>query len=121
MREMNTMRKRMIIAVAVFCGIAAWPASGQVNYHRAQQAGKVWERKQNEANRKQRAKARGARQQQKRGPLSAKERAAALAANRADYNRLVRSVGKKNADRWLEFKARAPRPASSAKAVRKRR
>jgi hypothetical protein len=118
--EMNTMKKQILIALGVFYGMGAWPASGQVDYHRAQQAGKVWERKQGDAIRERRAKERRSGRAVKQRPVSAAERASALRANRAAYDRLVRSVGRKNADRWLDFKVRAARRASSGNAGRKR-
>lgn len=42
-------------------------------------------------------------------PLTASDRATALTANRADYEKLLNSVGKRNADRCLDFKARRER------------
>lgn len=91
----------------------ATPAVAQgVDYHRAQQAGKVWGDKIDENNR-QNAAARNARTNSEGvrydAPLTAADRATALAANRADYDKLLNSVGRKNADRWLDFKARRAR------------
>lgn len=101
--------------VACVLTLAAAPAAAQgVDYHRAQQAGKVWRDRADENNRRDAAA--GKRRTNSAGvaydaPLTAADRAAALAANRADYQRLHDSVGKKNADRWLDFKARAARAA----------
>jgi hypothetical protein len=89
------------------------PAHAQgVDYHKGQQAGKVWDDKVGENNRRA-AQARNA-QRNSQGvrydaPLTQRDREAALSANRAAYQRLHGSVGKKNADRWLDFKARALR------------
>ena len=92
---------------------AAIPASAQgVDYHKAQQAGKVWgdkiseNNRQSAADRNARVNSEGVRYD---APLTASDRAAALAANRVEYQRLLNSVGKKNADRWLDFKARRDR------------
>ena len=95
--------------------IAATSVSAQaqgVDYHKAQQAGKVWGDKVSENNRRN-AAARNARVNSQGvrydAPLTAADRQAALAANRAQYQKLLNSVGKKNAERWLEFKARSHR------------
>ncbi|MFT4934711.1 MAG: hypothetical protein ACI9LT_001397 [Pseudoalteromonas distincta] len=83
-----------------------------VDYHKAQQAGKVWEDKQDE-NIRERARARQTRVNSQgvayNAPLSAADRERFLAANRADYDRLMRSVGRKNADKWLDIRARQER------------
>ena len=89
------------VAAFMIAGTAV-PASAQgVDYHRAQQAGKVWGDKINENNR-QNAAARNARTNSQGvrydAPLTASDRATSLAANRADYDKLLNSVGKKNAD-----------------------
>lgn len=91
-----------LLPLAVSALALATPVHAQgVDYQKAQQAGKVWERKQAERNLQQN-------RQRDRRPATAAERARFLAnpANRADYNRLVRSVGTANADRWLQLKAR---------------
>lgn len=111
------MKKATPGLLAVMTGLMiacpAIPASAQgVDYHKAQQAGKVWGDKINENNR-QKAAARNARRNSQGirydAPLTASDRATALAANQADYRKLLNSVGKKNADRWLDFKARRAR------------
>lgn len=96
------MRWRMIAAFAAAASAAA-PAAAQVDYHKAQQAGKVWERKSGQNDR------RGPRRPVDNRPITAAERSAALTRHRADYDRLVRSVGTDNADKWLGFKVRQMR------------
>ncbi len=100
-------------AAAIMIAGTAIPARAQgVDYHRAQQAGKVWGDKIDENNR-QGAAARNARTNSQGvrydAPLTASDRATSLTANRADYDELLNSVGKKNAERWLDFKARRER------------
>lgn len=101
------------LSIAGLATLVAQPLGAQgVDYHKSQQAGKVWGDKIAENNRRA-AQSRNARRNSQGvrydAPLTERDRAAALAANRADYQRLYDSVGKKNADRWLDFKARAMR------------
>lgn len=101
------------IMAGVVIACTATPARAQsVDYHKAQQAGKVWGNKIDENNRRN-AAAKNARKNSKGvrydAPLTASDRATALAANRARYQKLLNSVGKKNADRWLDFEARRVR------------
>lgn len=100
-------------ACLAMLALAPADANAQVDYHRAQQAGKVWERKNDERNRQQRV--RGDRRNSEGvpfdAPLTDADRAWTLSqgSNRADYERLRRSVGRDNAERWLELTARQAR------------
>lgn len=103
----------LALAVLTLWAPVAEQASAQaVDYHKAQQAGKVWERKQGDRARQQ------SRQRNQKAnsegvaygaPLTASDLERARRANRQDYERLMRSVGQKNAEKWLEFKARKER------------
>lgn len=100
------------IALATCIAAFAAPAAAQVNYHSAQQAGKVWGDKVSDNIREERAG--DQRRVNSKGiaydaPLTAADRSLALAENRAGYDRLVDSVGEANAERWLAFKARQAR------------
>ncbi|WP_191060407.1 hypothetical protein [Geminicoccus harenae] len=101
----------LIIAMS-FAAVPSMVQAQGVDYHKAQQAGKVWERKQAENNRNQ-ARSRQTSVNSEgiayNAPLSMADREEFLAANRPDYDRLVQSVGRKNADRWLEMRARQER------------
>lgn len=105
---------RPALLAAALALAASLPVTAQVNYHQAQQAGKVWGDKIGENNR-QAARERNARKNSEGvrydAPLTAADLAAARTASRADYDRLVDSVGPKNANRWLEFEARKIRAA----------
>ena len=100
--------------LAFMMALACWapmPAAAQgVDYHKAQQAGKVWERKQLERSREGR---RGDRTNSQGveydAPLTDADLEATRRNNPGAYEKLERSVGKKNADRWLEMKARIER------------
>lgn len=102
-------KKFIFITLLSAAWIAPSVAQAQVNYHQAQQAGKVWGDKIGENNR-QDAKARNAKKNSQGirydAPLTTADMEAAKARKPADYQRLYDSVGKKNADRWLEFEAR---------------
>lgn len=92
--------------------LACWgpaPAVAQAfDCHKAQQAGKVWERKMDLG-----GNGRGDRTNSQGVPYDAALTEADLAATRRNnpgaYEELVRSVGTKNADRWLDMKARIER------------
>ena len=107
------MRPIPLLIVATSFAVMPLIAQAQgVDYHKAQQAGKVWERKQTENNR-ERARSRQTSMNSEgiafNAPLSRADRERFLAANRPGYDRLVRSVGRSNADRWLEMRARQER------------
>lgn len=100
------MRRSFAFALLATLSIPGTSAQAQgVNYIQAQQAGKVWGDKISENNRKAAAQGRGMDQ---RAPTPA-ELNAARALHRSDYDRLVNSVGTKNADKWLDWRARADR------------
>lgn len=109
------MHKSGVAAGVVLATVLACPAGlhAQVDYHKAQQAGKVWRDRNAENVRKARADERGARVNSEGvpydAPLTDADRDLARSLHRADYDRLVRSVGKDNAERWLEFTARRVR------------
>jgi hypothetical protein len=101
----------LIVAMS-FAAVPSLVQAQGVDYHKAQQAGKVWERKQDENNRK-RARARQTSVNSEgiayNAPISKADRDRVLAVNRPAYDRLVRSVGRDNAERWLEMSARIER------------
>lgn len=108
-----TMKLVIGLSIAALATLVAQPVRAQgVDYHKSQQAGKVWGDKIDENNRRE-AKSRNARRNSEGvrydAPLTQRDRADAMAAERAEYQKLYDSVGKKNADRWLDFKARAMR------------
>jgi hypothetical protein len=109
------MRKSPIATSVLLAAVVVVPHGlhAQVDYHKAQQAGKVWSDRNAENVREARAKERGARVNSQGvaydAPLTDADRALARSLNQADYDRLVRSVGKDNAERWLEFTARRVR------------
>lgn len=94
------MRNTITCALTACMAFTTVPALAQVDYHKAQQAGKAWERKQG-SNR--------ARASADRRPATRTEMDRARARHRSEYDRLIRSVGTKNADLWLGFKARQMR------------
>lgn len=106
------MRAIPLLIAATSLAIPSVAGAQGVDYHKAQQAGKVWGDKLDENNR-QRARARQASVNSEgvayNAPITAADRDRFLAANRADYDRLLRSVGRKNADKWLEIRARQER------------
>jgi len=109
------MRKSNIGTGVVLAAVLVFPDGlhAQVDYHKAQQAGKVWRDRNAENVRKARADERGARVNSQGvaydAPLTDADRVLARNLYRADYDRLVRSVGRENAERWLEFTARRVR------------
>lgn len=109
------MRKSNIAIGLVLAAILALPDAlhAQVDYHKAQQAGKVWRDRNAENVRKARADERRTRVNSQGvaydAPLTDADRSLARDLYRADYDRLVRSVGRDNAERWLEFTARRVR------------
>ena len=108
------MRIQIIATGVALTALLAIPAElhAQVDCHKAQQAGKVWRDRNAENIRKSRADARnGGGRVNSRGlaydaPLTDADRSHARTRHQEDYDRLVRSVGRDNADRWLEFTAR---------------
>lgn len=85
------------------------PAVAQaVDYHKAQQAGKVWERKMELGRNGQRDRT-NSQGVPYDAPLTEADLAITRRNNPGSYEELVRSVGTKNADRWLEMKARIDR------------
>ncbi|MBT2245882.1 hypothetical protein JQK15_20430 [Sphingobium sp. BHU LFT2] len=72
-----------------------------VNYHSAQQAGKVWGDKMEVDTRD-------------RKPATTAELNAARVRHAAEYNRLLESVGRKNAERWLGMQAQQDRRERTA-------
>ncbi len=106
------MRIPIIATGVALAAVLAIPAElhAQVDYHKAQQAGKVWRDRNDENIRKARAEERGDRKNSQGiaydAPLTDADRSYVRAMHQADYDRLVRSVGRDNADRWLEFTAR---------------
>jgi hypothetical protein len=106
-------------AMAWMCGLAmvattAWlaprtAAAQAVDYHRAQQAGKVWERKQLDIDSGQAEDAPNSQGIAYDAPLTPEDLQITRRNNPGAYEELERSVGKKNADRWLDMKARIER------------
>lgn len=86
------------------------PAIGQIDYHSGQQDRKVWERKQFDrkldGTKKNDRNSAGVAYQD---PISPQDLERSMQVYRSNYQKLVRSVGKKNADRWLEMKTRIDR------------
>ncbi|MBT2245881.1 hypothetical protein JQK15_20425 [Sphingobium sp. BHU LFT2] len=103
-----TMHAAAIVALATTGSfLTPVPAVAQgVDYHKAQQAGEVWQRKQAENNRRA-VERQGS--DAYHAPLARGERLVALVKYRDRYNRMVSSVGQKNADSWLGGMARADR------------
>jgi hypothetical protein len=99
---------RFIPFLIVATAFAATPSITQaqgVDYHKAQQAGKVWRDKQNENNRKRGREAKvNSAGIAENAPISAADRQRFLATHQADYDRLLRSVGRKNAELWLSMR-----------------
>ena len=96
--------------------LSSAPVVAQVDYHKAQQAGRVWQKKQDENNRRDaNANARADRTNSEGvaydAPLSEADlqRTLQVRQRRESYDRLTRSVGRKNADQWLEKIARIDR------------
>jgi hypothetical protein len=95
--------------------IAAMPASSStvlaqgVDYHKAQQAGRVWQKKGLKNGRLHRRTETNSKGVAYNAPVTDADRQFVLASAGHRYDRLLRSVGKKNADRWLEQMARIER------------
>lgn len=99
-----------MLVIAVACWAPTPAAAQAVDYHKAQQAGKVWERKQLESGRNgSRGNDTNSQGVAYDAPLSESDIQATHRNNPGSYERLERSVGKKNADRWLDMRARIER------------
>ncbi len=88
------------------------PAVAQIDYSSGQRDRQVWERKQ--FDRKMDRNRSGNDDRNSAGiayndPLSPQDLERSMTTYRSDYQKLLRSVGKKNADRWLEMKTRIDR------------
>lgn len=106
---------RMTVGALILAVVAPFPAAGQfVDYHKAQQAGKVWRDKITDNNRD--AARRTAQQRRQAAaadarwdaPLSQADLAGTRARNRAEYDRKLK-LGQGFADRWLDRTARLER------------
>lgn len=99
----------MCLSLAVLAWSAPVFAQG-VDYHKAQQAGQVWQKKQQERNlqdkNRKRTNSLGVAHD---APLTPADLEATRRNNPGQYERFVRSIGQKNADRWLEARARLER------------
>lgn len=88
------------------------PAVAQIDYSSGQRDRQVWERKQFDRQMDQSRSGRDDRNSAGiayNDPLSQRDLGQSMAMYRSDYLKLLRSVGKKNADRWLEMKTRIDR------------
>jgi len=105
--------KPYLTSLGLLAGISLCaPAVAQVDYSSGQRDRQVWERKQ--FDRKMDQKRSGNDDRNSAGiaykdPLSPQDLERSMATYRSDYQELLRSVGKKNADRWLEMKTRIDR------------
>lgn len=99
--------KYTFLTIGIALALALTPtAQAQVNYHQAQQAGKVWRDKAQDNRRKD---ARNKGDDNYFAALTERDISAARSRHSERYLRMKNSVGKENADRWLEAMARADR------------
>lgn len=88
------------------------PAFAQIDYSSGQRDRQVWERKQFDRTMDEDRSGNDDRNSAGiayNDPLSPQDLERSMATYRSDYQELLRSVGKKNADRWLEMKTRIDR------------